>query len=284
MKIKKRFLKAQAKKIDRKKGQILGVIGSSERIDRYGEIVDASWLLDDFKENPVLLWAHNLTFGEERPPIGKALNVEVNDQKQLMFDLQFDLSDEFAADIFRKYAEGYLTSFSVGFIPHKIEYVDDDENPQLRRRLLNNELLELSAVPVPANPDAKASLQARSFSTKKWSNLLKEAGDVEEGDENDTPPKKKSKTTKIKAKKPKAKAKKTAPEDKTKGTQSDKPEEEVTDDSGHTPESKSPTLSAEEQVNLIVRSATAQLQEALRIANEQRRKARETSKGATQEP
>lgn len=173
MKNKKTFICGQVKTIT-DDGRLLGIVGSTAAIDRYGEIVDQNtWQLDNYKKNAVILWAHNLTFGEDRPPIGKALDVRVQDGA-LHFDIQFDLSDEFAADIFRKYKEGFLNAFSVGFIPHRIERVDDQNQPQLRAVLKDNELLELSCVPVPANAEALQSLRSKSFKTKTWDKMLEE--------------------------------------------------------------------------------------------------------------
>jgi HK97 family phage prohead protease len=169
-------VKALSKK-DKEEGVLRGVIGSDETVDRYGEIIDSqSWQLEHYQKNPVLLWAHNLTFGEDRPPIGKSIRTWV-ENKQLKFDLKYDLADPFAADIYRKYLEGFLTMFSVGFIPHRVERVDDESQPKLRAILKDNELLELSAVPVPANPNAGAQLAMRSFKTKTWDKMVKEAED-----------------------------------------------------------------------------------------------------------
>lgn len=164
----KQYIKALVREIT-DDGRLLGVTGSTPSVDRYDEIVDANtWQLDNFKSNPVILWAHNLGFDKDQPPIGRAINVEVRDGK-LMFDIQFDMKDSFAADIFRKYKEKFLNAFSVGFIPHA--FGEDDEGHLI---LMNNELLELSAVPVPANPEALQSLRARSFSVRSWKSMLKD--------------------------------------------------------------------------------------------------------------
>jgi len=164
---------------DKEKGILRGVIGSDETIDRYGEIVDSTtWQLDHYNDNPILLWAHNLSFGEDRPAIGKSIRTWV-ENKQLKFDLQFDMADEFAAGIYRKYTPDnggpFLRMFSVGFIPHMIEQIHDDTQPKLRAILKNNELLELSAVPVPANPNASSQLRMNSFLTRTWDEMLTDA-------------------------------------------------------------------------------------------------------------
>lgn len=172
--MKPKILKALVTKISGEtEGLLSGAIGSTDAVDRYGESVDQeSWQLDNYKKNPVILWAHNLSFGEDRPPIGRAVKVEVVKGKGLVFDIQFDMADPFAADIFRKFKEKFLNAFSVGFISHKVERSDEPGTPPV---LKDNELLELSAVPVPANPEALQALRARSFASKSWDSLLKTA-------------------------------------------------------------------------------------------------------------
>jgi len=167
----KKFTRAYVKEMGDSDGLLVSAIGSTADVDRYGEVVDqSSWDLKHFKQNPVILWAHNLTMGEDRPPIGKATKVKV-ENGQLVFNIQFDMADPFAADIYRKYKEGYLNAFSVGFISHKVQRSTDNEDNVV---LMDNELLELSAVPVPANPKALNQLRARSFSVRSWSSMVKE--------------------------------------------------------------------------------------------------------------
>ena len=177
----KRYAKGYVREVSGEtEGLLSGVVGSTAAVDRYGEVIDQeSWDLKHFKKNPVILWAHNLTFGEDRPPIGKAMKVKVVDGA-LQFDIQFDMADPFAADIFRKYKEKFLNAFSVGFIPHKIQRSDQNDEAPI---LMDNELLELSAVPVPANPEALQQLKARSFRVRSWDAMLKEADDEHEKDE-----------------------------------------------------------------------------------------------------
>jgi HK97 family phage prohead protease len=175
MKNQKRYAKALVKEISETDGLLISVVGSTSTVDRYGESIDQkTWILDSFKKNPVILWAHNLTLGEDRPPIAKAVNVEIKKNK-LVFDIQFDMADPFAADIFRKYKEKFLNAFSVGFISHKVMEEDDDNPPVL----MDNELLELSAVPVPANPEALQALKKRSFAVRSFKSMIDE---VEEKD------------------------------------------------------------------------------------------------------
>ncbi len=174
--MKKYFARAYVKTIGDKEGLLQGIIGSTSDVDRYHEKIDQStWDLTHFRKNPVILWAHNLSSGEDRPPIARAENVQVLSDK-LQFDIQFDMADPFAADIYRKYKEKFLNAFSVGYIPHKVEVSDDDQEVPVHK---NCELFELSCVPVPANPAALASLRQRSFKTKTWDKLMKEVEEDE---------------------------------------------------------------------------------------------------------
>lgn len=149
-------------------GVIQGVVGSSSVIDRMGDIIDqAGWNLKNFNTNPVILWGHNSGLGEDRPPIGKSLKTWIQDKgtdaAKLMFNIQFDLADKFAADIYRKVKEGYINTVSVGFLPTEWEELDPD-NWFGGLKFLKQELLELSFVPVPANPEALVGM--RSFAKK----------------------------------------------------------------------------------------------------------------------
>ena len=65
--------------------------------------------LERFRKSPVIMWAHDYS----RPPIGRA-DVQV-ENGMLMADVTFDESDPFAADIARKYRDGFLSAVSVGF-------------------------------------------------------------------------------------------------------------------------------------------------------------------------
>lgn len=112
-----------------------------------------AWDLTNFKRNPLFLWAHD--YWGDRPPIGKVDARIDKDAKALMALVTFDLSDPFAADIHRKYREGFLNAVSVGF-----NIIEMDEPS---RKVTKAELLELSGVPVPADPKALAERQQRAL-------------------------------------------------------------------------------------------------------------------------
>lgn len=128
----------------------LEFVGSTEEIDRDGEVINVSgWQLTNYRKNPVFMWAHRY----DQPPIGKATSVTKRDG-QLKFKIQFADKEtyEFADTIFKLYKGGFLKATSVGFIP--IDWEDGDGEKTPKRRYSKQELLELSAVPVPSLPSA----------------------------------------------------------------------------------------------------------------------------------
>jgi hypothetical protein len=49
-------------------------VASDESVDRYGDIIRASgWQLENFRKNPVLLFAHD----SRQPPVGQVPSIEV---------------------------------------------------------------------------------------------------------------------------------------------------------------------------------------------------------------
>jgi len=126
------------------------IVGSTGVIDRDGEVLDPSgWDLKNYKKNPVILPAHNY----HAPAIGRAKNIKVNDG-QLNFRIEFPQEGiNPVADIYRKlYKSGFMKASSVGFVP--IEWKNGSGDKEPRRTYTKQELLELSLVSVPANPQA----------------------------------------------------------------------------------------------------------------------------------
>jgi len=132
--------------------RILEFIGSTADVDRYGDVIEVDgWDLKNYQKNPVFLWAHDY----KQPPIGKAVEVGKTD-KGLLFRIKFPTAEEypFADTIYKLYLGGYLRATSVGFQDLEREPISDKEGKQTGWRYKQQELYELSAVPVPANPQA----------------------------------------------------------------------------------------------------------------------------------
>jgi HK97 family phage prohead protease len=134
------------------KDRTLEFVGSTGHVDRYGDVIEVEgWDLKNYKKNPVFLWAHDY----RQPPVGKAVKVEKTD-KGLLFRVKFPTPEEypFADTVYKLYLGGYLRATSVGFQDLEREPINDKEGKQSGWRFKKQELYELSAVPVPANPQA----------------------------------------------------------------------------------------------------------------------------------
>ena len=152
--------------------RVLRFVGSTATRDRMGdEIAINGWQTKAYMKNPVFLWAHNY----QEPPIGKTIKIERTD-KGLMFDVEFASAEIYpkADQIFQLYKHGFLKATSVGFRSLKSEWMlentEEEEskrkkNPDLRpgKEYKKQELLELSAVPVPANPEALLTARKKGF-------------------------------------------------------------------------------------------------------------------------
>lgn len=121
-------------------------VASTEGVKRDGlEIKAESWELENYRRNPVFLFGHD--YMGSRLPIGRAeVNVE---GKNLIASVTFDPDDEFARQVERKYRNGFLYAVSVGW---------DSRGD-------TNELLDISAVPVPGDPDALMERQIRGLAS-----------------------------------------------------------------------------------------------------------------------
>lgn len=145
----KQYVAAQFKGIIDKENKILaGVVGSSGAIDRHGESLNPNgWSLTNYMSNPVILFGHDY----RSLPIGKALRVWVENDS-LMFTIKF-ADTPMGNEVFQLFADEMLNAFSVGFIPVKWDETGEFTYAEM-------ELLELSVVTVPANPEALAKVKS----------------------------------------------------------------------------------------------------------------------------
>lgn len=132
------YLRAYRQELEQDSGP-LSFVASTPGIKRDGKDLDPGrWMLDNYRKNPVVLWAHD--YRGQRPPIGWG-RVEIQ-PGQLAVSITFDQDDSFAREIERKYRNGFLNAVSVGWDDKQLE-----DGPAY-------ELLDISAVPVPGDPDA----------------------------------------------------------------------------------------------------------------------------------
>jgi len=131
------------------------IIASTPDIDRDGEIVVPTGVnnLDSYlKNNPVILAQHDW-WGQ---PIGKAVNGYVDDNG-LYLDIVF-ADTQLGKEYEYLYSDGFMNSFSIGF---SVKSFEDKQEGDIKRRYFTEwELLEVSAVTIPANPNANILREA----------------------------------------------------------------------------------------------------------------------------
>ncbi len=188
---------------------VIDFIASSETLDRYGEIILASgWRLENYLRNPVFQNAHQ--YGDVLFTLGKALITEVrsgpiptadatptqqalaaqdnppNAAQDTPSPLAFSPQPsaflfqrvQFATDVnpiakiaYGLYRDRFLNAVSVGFIP--LRWEEGGPEAGFRRRYLEQELLEVSAVGLPANPEAlQLALKAGALHKSDLQELL----------------------------------------------------------------------------------------------------------------
>jgi HK97 family phage prohead protease len=124
---------------------------STQSVDRMGDTIKVDgWKLEQYRKNPVVLWAHDASI----LPVAKSNQVWVEESK-LKSIAEFTPVGmlKFNDVVFDMYKGGFLSATSVGFAPVKYAFTDDPKRGY-GIDFLEQELLEFSAVPVPANSEA----------------------------------------------------------------------------------------------------------------------------------
>ena len=131
------------------KGDMTFVVSTGE-VDRHGDTISVKgWELKAYRRNPVFLWAHNYS----SPAIGRAMDVWTEDHG-LLARIEF-APTQFAQEVAGLYSGGYQRGVSVGFRPLRYEIRRDTQTGEfLGINFIDQELLEISAAPVPANQSA----------------------------------------------------------------------------------------------------------------------------------
>ena len=170
------IIKSLKPKIDEDLLQIEHVI-SSKNLDRYGTyIIPKGAQVENFLRNPKVLWYHNKDEAVEKIPIAKTVKLTINEDN-IVATTQFNPNDPFSVKVFNAYKDGFLSAWSIGFIPKKyvpvtpenMKSINDKYGLNITEQSLKDaltqfpfgvfvveswELLEYSAVPVGANQDA----------------------------------------------------------------------------------------------------------------------------------
>jgi HK97 family phage prohead protease len=152
-------------------------VASTDAIDAYDEIVEQVWRLDRFHSNPVVLYAHQ----SRELPIGVATFCDVRDGN-LICTIRFVTEDKNpkAEQVWKMVRDRELRAVSVGFVPHSYRWEKKDDREVLI--LSDNELHEISVVPIPANPEALAKMKAKAMADAAKDVATKQAAVAAETD------------------------------------------------------------------------------------------------------
>lgn len=149
---------------------------STEDVARDGHKIRADgWKLENFNANAVFLWCHKT----DEPPIGKFTSIGVEEfegKPALVGEVEFAdaATYPFADTVFRLYQGGFLNAVSVQWEPLAWEPLEDSEGRQTGLVFTESELLETSAVPVPADPKALVVATQRGVVTPEEVDRLAE--------------------------------------------------------------------------------------------------------------
>ncbi len=138
-----------------------------------------SW--KNFRNNPVIPWAHNY----RDLPVGKAIKVVLDregDRTRML--KQFASKENPAAEMVEAMVRGkFLRAVSIGFIPQKFEPDEKQEDEANETRVgfkINKwEGLESSVVVVPSNPGALAGAKSKGICLDPYVPLLEQCLDGE---------------------------------------------------------------------------------------------------------
>ena len=153
--------RAYSTQIKAKTGNTTTVIASTPTPDRYDDVVSGGdeWLTEKYMKNPVVQFGHDYSI----PPVGKTEKLTTDADGNLIATIRWDDSptNPLGQTVAAQFRDGFMSAVSVGFQPGRstprnklpTDHPAHGEKGMLFER---NQLLEISAVPVPANGEALA--------------------------------------------------------------------------------------------------------------------------------
>jgi len=127
------------------------VIAANERARTAPEIDLAGLRFDNYRRNPVVMWAHDATGRSPSGglPIGRTLSIDRSGDGGIVAEFEFLEDDPFAQRIRNAWDRGFLQAASISWLP-----IESMPAKSGGARDVRAELLEWSIVSVPADPDA----------------------------------------------------------------------------------------------------------------------------------
>lgn len=144
-------------------GHELDFIATDETLDRYNEVIKLDgWQLDNFRRNPVIVDSHD--YSSITRILGAATALEITNGK-MVNRVRFAMDNPLGAVAYKMSRGGFIQSQSVGFIP--VAWKNGEKKDEPARVYLQQELLEISLVAIPANPGATMGLALKSGAVDK---------------------------------------------------------------------------------------------------------------------
>lgn len=182
-------LPVEIKAIDADNSRVVAVVSTGKR-DRDGEVIlPDAWQLDYFKRAGVFLWAHAHRSQDPQNVLGRVVGIEKTPAGLLAtFEYDTDINPK-AKLVFDQVKKGTLKAFSVGFLPTKWVTANSpkihvEALPEEARKALEGgdvfvvyteaELLEISQVPIPSNPDALVGASVKSVRLRELKQIEEE--------------------------------------------------------------------------------------------------------------
>ena len=127
------------------------VIAANERARTAPEINLAGLRFENYRRNPVVMWAHDSTGSSPSGglPIGRTLSIDRSGDGGIVAEFEFLEDDPFAQRIRNAWDKGFLRAASISWLP-----IESMPAKSGGARDVRAELLEWSIVSVPADPDA----------------------------------------------------------------------------------------------------------------------------------
>lgn len=156
------------------------VIAANERARTAPEIDLAGLRFENYRRNPVVMWAHDSTGRSPSGglPIGRTLSIDRADDGGIVAEFEFLDDDPFAQRIRNAWDKGFLQAASISWLP-----IESRPAKSGGVRDVRAELLEWSIVSVPADPDALRETHRRMLDS-----LIEEGTDIDGQDEGDFHP------------------------------------------------------------------------------------------------
>ena len=152
-----KFIRPELKVLDPKEGVISAIV-STEAIDRDGDIIrQANWELGHFKSHPILLSSHN--YRGLRNQIGEWTKMDIEGTELVGTAKYYIGEGNEEADWGFNLAQKGRAAFSVGFVPDMDAAKELTIGGKASFEFRGQELLEVSQVTVPSNPQALQALK-----------------------------------------------------------------------------------------------------------------------------